>query len=462
MSEVSDNQLIQGYSAMFRGAYESGASFCAVGAKKFDHLPLPKYDGMEIKQFATDKLALSYAFGLALSGKRTLCFLSTIPFDLVSEYSYTGINGSLVIVYLEDSLNIEYDSRPFFKACNYPIFEPSDAKELKRFVKVSYNFSEKYDVPVVIRVSRNLLNSYSDVQFAPKKDIKDKQYRKDSSKYVLLPSTVKLCAEDIVERNRRLTADVDTFPVNVETRKENKLGVIASGEIASMVKEAMPNASVLALGISNPLPMVKIEDFANSVGELYVIEEHPFIETALIKKGINCKGAELFPREGRRTVKDIASWIIGEATPPVETKYGFRTPDFCNDCGIVPVAFSLKKFNLPVFTDSDCGILAGCFMSVNEVGISGTLASAIAFSQSQRCICLLLHNELLEQITALATLDLSNISIIVPIDNVDYKKYIPIINTESEELSLDNFAKLEVLKSKVYFVKTERVCKYEL
>lgn len=462
MSEVIENQLMQAYYAMFRGAYESGVSECSLGSKFFSHLSLPKYEEMQINNFSDDKTALSYAFGVALSGKRTLCFIQDIPFNLVSQYSYTGVNGALVVVYLEDNSFVEYDSRPFFKTCNYPIFEPSDAKELKKFVKISFNFSEKYDVPVIIRVSRNLLNSFSDVPIVAKKDIKDKPYKKDASKYVLLPSTIKLCAEDIVERNRRLVADVGSFPVNVETRLDNKIGVIASGEIAQMVKESMPQASLLALGISNPLPMEKIKAFAESVGELYVIEEHPFIETALIKEGIKCKGEVLFPREGRRTVADIASWITGETAPQTETRYGIRTPEFCNDCGLVPVAFSLKKFGLPVFTDIGCGILSGCFMSANEVGISCSIVSALAFSKTQKCISFLLENEFIEQLTALQKLDLSNICIVVAVDNDNFKKYIPLINGECAEISVEDFSKLESVDSKVYFVKVEKVCKYEV
>lgn len=460
MKEI-ENKLMQGYSAMFRGAYESGVSACLLGAKSFSHQSLPVYDGMEITRLPNDKAALSYAFGLALAGKRTLVFMQEIPVKLVSEYSYTGINGAVVIVYVEDNSHLEYDSRPLFKACNYPIFEPSDAKELKRFVKISYNFSEKYDVPVVIRVSRNLLNSFSDVPVGERKVILDKPYKKDNSKYVLLPSTIKLCAEDIVARNARLAKDVESFPVNVETLKDKKIGVIASGEIAEMAKEAMPKASILAIGISNPLPMEKIKHFCASVGEVYVIEEHPFIELALLKEGIKCKGVELFPREGRRTVAEIASWIMGENSPQTETRYGLRTPDFCTDCGIVPIAFTLKKFGLPIFTDTGCGILAGCFMSANEVGISCSLLSAAAFSVSQRAVALLLENEFFEHITALNDLDLTNVSIVVVVDNADYKRYLPILG-DCIELSAGDFSKMQTIEPKIYFVKVEKVCKYEL
>lgn len=460
MKEI-ENKLMQGYSAMFRGAYESGVSACLLGANSFSHQELPTYEGMEIKKMRNDKSSLSYAFGLALAGKRTLVFMQEIPVSLVSEYSYTGINGAVVIVYVEDNSHLEYDSRPLFKACNYPIFEPSDAKELKRFVKISFNFSEKYDVPVVIRVSRNLLNSFSDVPLGERKNILDKPYKKDSSKYVLLPSTIKLCAEDIVQRNLRLSQDAETFPVNTTTMKDKKIGVIASGEIAKMAKEAMPHASVLALGISNPLPMEKIKAFCESVGEVYVLEEHPFIETALLKAGIKCKGVELFPREGRRTVQEIASWIMGEVAPQTETRYGVRTPDFCTDCGIVPIAFTLKKFGLPIFTDTGCGILAGCFMSANEVGVSCSFLSAVAFSVSQRAIALLLENEFFEHVTALKDVNLTNLATVVVVDNDDYKAYLPIVG-DCVEITASEFLKLQSIESKIYFVKAEKVCKYEL
>lgn len=455
-------ELLNGYNAMFRGAYESGASFFVTATKSFNKYPLPEYEELKVVSLTDERNALSYAFGLALSGKRVVCFLTSIPFDLVTEYSYTGINGSLILVYLEDNDHLEYDSRPFFKACGYPIFEPADPSELKRFVKISFNFSEKYDVPVVIRTSRRLFDSLCDVPLAERKVIVDKPYKKDSSKYVLLPSTIKLCAEDIVQRNVRMTVDSEGFPINQVFDGTINIGVIASGEVARSVREAMPDYNLLCLGMSNPLPINKIKEFAQKMDKLYIIEEHPFLENILRNRGIECVGEDLFPRNGRRTVKEIAAWIMGKASEKTEKKYGLRTPDFCNECPLVPIVFSLKKKNLPIFTDNGCGVLSGCFMSANEVGIKYSLASAIAFSHYNECISFLTVDEFISQITSIIELDISNITIVVAVSGENYKSYCSLLNAQYEEATLEEFLKIEKLKKIIYFVKVDKVCKYEM
>lgn len=456
-----DKKLLNGFESVFRGAYESGASYCVVDKRLYAKNPLFKNDNLNVIVLDDEKIVLSYAFGLALSGKRALCFLSSIPFDLAVQYGYTGINGSFVIVYLEDNECLEYDSRPFFATCNYPIFEPSCPQELKRFVKISFNFSEKYDVPAVIRVDRRLLDSLESVILCEPKSIQDKPYKRDSSKYVLIPSTIKLCAEDIATRNERLSKDCENFPINVSTVGKGKIGVVASGQIARAVLETMKEASVFSLGMSNPLPIEKIKQFALSVERLYVIEEHPFIENVLRKNGIECEGESLFPRSGRRTVSDIANWIMKKNVISAESNVGIRTPDFCVDCGLVPVCIALKKKNLPLFTDNGCGVFAGCFLGANEVGLRSAFPVASAFSRSNECVCLLTQSEFVSCINAVLLLLSELPTTVVAVDNNDYQRFLPIFEDKTIEINLEDFAKIEKLERKIYFVRVEKVCKYE-
>lgn len=456
-----EKKLLTGYESVFRGAFESGASYCVIDKRLYDKNPIPKNDNLEVKIVDDEKIALSYAFGLSLSGKRTLCFLSTVPFDLTVEYGYTGINGSLIIVYLENNDYLEYDSRPFFASCNYPIFEPSSPAELKRFVKISFNFSEKYDVPVVIRVDRKLLDSFESVIVGEPKTIKDKPYKKDPSKYVLTPSTIKLCTEDVIQRKIRLATDCESFPINSVIEGNDKIGVVAAGQIANAVKETMCESSVFSLGMSNPLPIKRIKEFASSVEKLYVIEEHPFIENELRKRGIECIGENLFPRSGRRTVAEISNWILKKNVSASETKYGVRTPDFCVDCGLVPVVLAIKKKKIPVFTDNGCGVLSGCFISASEIGLRYALPTAIAFAKTTECVCLLTESEFESSINSLITLLEEIPTVVVAVDSEKYVRFLPILEDKTVETNIEDFAKIEKLERKVYFVKVDKVCKYE-
>lgn len=456
-----DKKLLTGFESVFRGAYESGAYCSVVDKRLYAKNPLFKNDNLNVIVLDDEKTVLSYAFGLTLSGKRTLCFLSSIPFDLAVQYGYSGINGALVIVYLEDNDCLEYDSRPFFATCNYPIFEPSCPQELKRFVKISFNFSEKYDVPTVIRVDKHLLDSLESIVLGEPKSIQDKPYKKDSSKYVFIPSTIRLCSEDIATRNERLSKDCEDFPINVCTEGKGKIGVIASGQIAKSVLEVMEGASVFSLGMSNPLPIEKIKSFAKSVQKLYVIEEHPFIENILRKNRIECEGENLFPRSGRRTVSDIVTRILKKDIFTGESNLGVRTPDFCVDCGLVPVCLALKKKKIPVFTDNGCGVFAGCFLGASEVGLLSALPTATAFSRSTECVCLLTQSEFASEINTILQLFYELPTTVVAVDNTDYQRFLPVLKDKTIEINYEDFAKIERFERKIYFVRVDKVCKYE-
>lgn len=460
MTDKSNKSLTDGYNAIFRGAYEGGASHFVFGFMPYAHREIPDIADVEVTKILDEKIALSYAFGLALSGKRTVCMLSAIPFDLASTYGYTGINGALVILYLEDNEHIEYDSRSFWAACNYPVFEPSDPSEIKRFIKISFNFSEKYDIPVVIRVNRRILDSFCYIEICEPKVIKDRPYRRDPSKYVLLPSTVKLCKEDIDVRRHRIQEDVEGFPVNNVSDLSSDIGIIASGTVARSVKECMDDVALFSLGISYPLPIVKLKEFASKHSKLFVIEEHPFIELELKKNGIDCLGESLFPSSGPRTVREIAATLLKRTFTEESNKYTRRSPDLCYDCGLMSVFSKVKEFGYPVFTDNGCGVLGGAFLGATELGVKYSLPTALAFGKKGMCICVLTYKELCQQYHVLNNFELSNVALVIPLTSRDIENFAPLING-IQAISIRDFNRLDDIKSGVYLVILDRVCKYE-
>ncbi len=457
-SKEPSRSLMDGYNAAFVGAYEGGASHFVFGSMPYDHRSIPDVD-IAVKTISDEKAALSFAFGLSLSGKRTVCLLSSIPFDLASMYGFTGVNGALVILYVEDNDRIGYDSRSFWSACNYPVFEPSDPYEIKRFIKISFNFSEKYDIPVVIRVHRRLLDSFCYVERAEKKEIKDKPFKKDPSKYVLLPSTLKLCREDAEIRRLRIAKDVDSFPVNTVTESGGNIGFIASGPIARSIKECISDASIFSIGISNPLPISRIKEFADKYSKLYVIEEHPFIELELIKNGISCVGEALFPSSGPRTVREIASQILKKPVVEKRSEH-LHVPDMCESCGFGAVLSKVKDFKYPIFTDNGCGVLGAISLGSTEVGIKYSLPTALAFGEKDMCVCVLTYREFCDQFFMINDIVLSNVIIVVPVSGSDHEKYLPFVKNV-HTLTDKEFDKMDEINKGIYFVVMDQVCCYE-
>ena len=211
---------------------------------------------------------LEVAFGASLSGVRSLACMKHVGLNVASDplytFAYTGVNGGSVIVVADDpglaSSQNEQDTRMIARASHVPVLEPSDSQEAKDFVKLAYEISEKYDTPVILRTTTKLSHSQGVVTLEDRVEVEDKEYQRDLRKYVMMPASAigrHLIVED---RENRLAVDACAMPINKMEILDKKIGFITSGIPYQYVKEACPNASVLKLGIVNPLPKKLIEE----------------------------------------------------------------------------------------------------------------------------------------------------------------------------------------------------------
>ena len=103
------------------------------------------------------------------------------------------------------------------------------------------------------------------------------------------------------------------MPINRVEMRDKSVGVITSGIPYQYVREAMPNASVLKLGMVNPLPRKMIEDFCAQVDKVYVIEElEPHIETQVRAWGIDAVGKDLLTVQGEYSANMLREKLLGE------------------------------------------------------------------------------------------------------------------------------------------------------
>ena len=139
------------------------------------------------------------------------------------------------------------------------------------------------------------------------------------------------------ERLKRLAEDANTLPINRVEMNSKKMGVITSGIGYQYVKEALPDASVLKLGMAYPLPKKLIAEFAEQVEELYVIEEgEPFFEDQIKAMGLAVKGKELFTIQGEYSANMIKKAICRGGYPASGRSGGAR-----------PAAASLRGMSPP-------------------------------------------------------------------------------------------------------------------
>ena len=288
--------------------------------------------------------------------------------------SYMGVNGGLVIVVADDpglySSQNEQDTRMVARAAQLPVIEPSDSSEAKEFIKVAFDLSEKFDRPFVYRTTTRLAHSQGLVELNERKEIEDKPYEKNIRKNVMMPGNAKLRHVEIEKRNQELAEAANTLPINRVEMNDTKIGVITSGIPYQYVKEALPEASVLKLGLVNPLPRKLIEDFASKVDTLYVIEElDPVIETQVKSWGIKAIGKEIFTVQGEYSANMIRQAILKEEldiSKPAEAPG--RPPILCPGCPHRGVYYVLNELKIHAAGDIGCYTLG----AVNPLGVVDT------------------------------------------------------------------------------------------
>ena len=307
---MSEKTIMLGNEAIARGAWEAGVKLSSAypGTPSTEISEyLAKYAEVYTEWAPNEKVALEVAAGGSIAGSRTLACMKHVGLNVASDplytLAYTGVGGGLVIVVADDpgiaSSQNEQDTRMIGRSAHLPVIEPSDSMEAKEYLKYAFELSEQYDTPVIFRTTTKLSHSQSIVSLSDRVEIADKAYERQVPKYVMMPASA-IGRHKVVEaREEKMAIDSSAFPINRVEYGDKKLGFITSGVAYQYVKEAAPEASVLKLGIVNPLPRKLIEEFVSSCETVYVFEElEPVIEEQIRSWGLSVKGKECFTKQG--------------------------------------------------------------------------------------------------------------------------------------------------------------------
>ena len=214
------------------------------------------------------------------------------------------------------------------------MLEPSDSAEAKEYIKMAFDLSEQFDRPFVYRTTTRLAHSQGLVELCERREVPDKPYERDPAKNVMMPGNAKGRHVVIEQRMKELAEAANTLPLNRVEMNDTKIGVITSGIPYQYVKEAMPEASVLKLGMVNPLPRKLIEEFASKVEKLYIVEElDPVIEEQVRSWGIEATGKEIFTVQGEYSANMIRRAILHEEVEvDAPAQVPGRPPILCPGC----------------------------------------------------------------------------------------------------------------------------------
>ena len=368
MEKNANKQLMLGNKAVARGLYEAGVCFISSypGTPSTEVTEeAAKYDEIYCEWAPNEKVAMESAFGASLAGRRAFCAQKHVGLNVAADplytMSYTGVNAGLVIVVADDagmhSSQNEQDSRHHAIAAKVPMLEPSDSAEALEFTKLAYELSEKYDTPVLLKMCTRVAHSQSIVE-PGERTVPDFKYEKNIAKYVMTPANAKKRHPIVEQRTADLIAYAEEAPVNRVEMGDTKIGIITSSTSYQYVKEVFgDSASVLKLGMINPLPVKKIKDFADKVEKLYVVEElDPIIENHVKQLGIAVSGKDLLPicDEFSQTLIADAFGKEVPASSAIEDQIPGRPPVMCAGCPHRGLFYTLKKNNCTVLGDIGC------------------------------------------------------------------------------------------------------------
>ena len=366
---MSNKRVIMlGNEAIARGAYEAGvkvsAAYPGTPSTEISENIIKYKDDIYSEWSPNEKVAAEVAIGASISGVRAMACMKHVGLNVASDplytVSYMGVNGGLVLVVADDpglySSQNEQDTRMVARAAQVPVLEPADSMEAKEYMKAAFQISEVFDRPVILRTTTRLAHSQGLVELYDREEVEDVPYEKNIAKNVMMPGNAKLRHVEIEKHNLELAEAANTLPINTVEMNDTKIGVITSGIPYQYVKEALPNASVLKLGMVNPLPKKLITEFASKVDTLYIVEElDPVIEEQVKSWGIKAIGKEIFTVQGEYSANMIRKAILKEE---LEVKAPAaapgRPPILCPGCPHRSVYYVLNKLKMHVAGDIGC------------------------------------------------------------------------------------------------------------
>ncbi len=362
-------KLMIGNQAVAAGLYDGGlgvvSSYPGTPSTEITEF-LSMYDDIHSEWAPNEKVACEVAFGASLAGARSACAMKHVGLNVAADplftLSYTGVNGGMVICVADDpamhSSQNEQDSRHYAIASKVPMLEPADSAEAYLFAKTAFELSEKYDTPVLLRMCTRIAHSQSIVETGDKVEAVLKDYEKNPQKYIMMPGNAIKRHPFVEERTAKIAEFANNCIYNTVEMADTKIGIITSGCSYQYVKEVMGDkASILKIGMPNPLPDKLILDFASKVEKLYVIEElDPIIENHVKALGLDVIGKEKFSILGEFSQNTIAKafGIEDKESISADSAIPARPPMMCAGCPHRGMFYTLAKNKITVLGDIGC------------------------------------------------------------------------------------------------------------
>jgi indolepyruvate ferredoxin oxidoreductase alpha subunit len=353
---------------------------------------------------ANEKTAMEAGLGMSYAGKRALVCMKHVGLNVAADAfinaGMTGVNGGLVVVVADDpsmhSSQNEQDSRFYGKFSMVPVLEPSTQQEAYDMTQYAFDLSEKYALPVMLRITTRLAHSRSSVERTTKREENPVKLPGDLKQFILLPSIARKRYKMLLSTQEKLEIEGKSSGLNkVEEGSDHSLGVIACGLAYNYYQEVAGEAGLKhpVLKISQyPVPSALLNQFVKGVDEVLVLEEGaPMLEeslTGVLENTYQIKGRldATLPRDGELTPSLVkrALGVAMELVREVPDIVKNRPPVLCKGCSHIDMYNALGEALEPyepgrVFSDIGCYTLGALppYNAINscvDMGASITMA----------------------------------------------------------------------------------------
>lgn len=311
-AKAATRLLLSGNEAIARGVWEAGCKVAAAypGTPSTEILEnIAQYPDLYAEWSVNEKVSMEVAIGASMSGARSFCAMKHVGMNVASDAFMTltlaGVVGGMVVAVADDvglsSSQNEQDSRFWGRFAHVPILEPADSQEAYEMVKVAFDLSEEFNTPVILRLTTRICHVKAMVTVGERDDRAITGFKLDAKRWVLTPANAKFALPKQIAREESLRACAEKSPLNViDPGSDRRVGFVTSGPAFMHVRDSFPDAPVLKLGFTYPLPIEAIKAFRAQVDVLVVVEEtEPLIENELKAAGLyDIHGKDTLPRLG--------------------------------------------------------------------------------------------------------------------------------------------------------------------
>lgn len=378
----SNRQLLSGNEAIALAAHHAGVSLGTgyPGTPSTEILENFSALGGNAQWAPNEKVALEVGIGAAFAKARVLTTMKHVGLNVAADplftAAYTGVDGALVLAVADDpgmaSSQNEQDSRRYAVAAGLPLIEPGDSQECYDFLQAALELSAAHKLPVLFRMTTRVSHSKTVVvPHAAPLELPPPTYRRDIPQRVMIPGYARRAHQTLRAKLADIAAWGETSDLN-QVLGDGEVGIVSSGIAAIHAREAAPQAKVLKLGLTHPLPTALLHGFAADCATVHVVEEgDPYLH-----EGARLAGLEVAPRPeiyrfGELSVERVRRQLSGDGSPEPDPPRG-KPPQLCDGCPHRKTFDALKALDCLVAGD------IGCY----------TLGVLPPFEKIDTCVCM--------------------------------------------------------------------------